>query len=246
MGTLTKFSSRLVRRLGRLHQPFVGAVDLGDLARTTPVSRYFGYDRGTPIDRFYIEDFFDRFSSNIRGRVLEVGDTTYSERFGCGVTQQEVLHLHQNSGATIVADIAETDSLPARAFDCIILPQTLQFIYDIGAAVREVHRALRPAGVVLATVPGISSRGRGEWADRWCWSLTEVSARNLFGQSFAAEDLNIAVYGNVYAATCFLQGLALEEVDKANLKQRDSMYPVIVGVCARRSLESDAPACRSI
>lgn len=233
-GLLRRFTSRLVRRLRRIHQPALGSVDFGDLGHTSPVSRAFGYDRGTPVDRFYIEDFLSRSSGDINGCVLEVADATYSARFGSRITKQDVLHLHEHPAATIVADLTKADALPEQAFDCIVITQTLQFIYDIQAATKQLHRALRPGGVVLATVPGISSRGGGEWAERWCWSLTELSARNLFGEWFPSDAIETSVYGNIYAATCFLQGLALEEVDRDRLLRVDPGYPVIVAIRARR------------
>jgi SAM-dependent methyltransferase len=209
-------------------------VDLGDLARTTPVDGYFGFDRGTPIDRHYIEHFLAERSADIRGRVLEVGDSAYSKRFGSGVTKQDVLHLNAGRGATIVGDIATEGSLPAGAFDCIILVQTLQLIYDLDAAVAELRRALRPGGVVLATFPGISSVDRGEWGGSWCWSLTEHSAKRLFGDAFGADAVEAAAYGNVYAATCFLQGLCVEEIERQWLDRSDDAYPVTITVRAQR------------
>lgn len=212
-------------------------MDFGDLSRVKPVSRSFGYDRGTPVDRFYIENFLSRSSGDIKGRVLEVGEETYSTRFGSEITKQDVLHIHEHPAATIVADLTEPEALPEQAFDCIVITQTLQFIYDIQSATRQLHRALRPGGVVLATVPGISSRGGGEWADSWCWSLTDLSARELFGRFFPSDAIETSVFGNVFAATCFLQGLALEEVDRELLEHVDASYPVIVAVRARRAPE---------
>ena len=46
------------------------------------LSRDFGFDRGTPIDRYYIESFLSTHASDIRGHVLEVADNTYTRRFG--------------------------------------------------------------------------------------------------------------------------------------------------------------------
>jgi SAM-dependent methyltransferase len=207
-------------------------VDLGDLDSTEPVSLEFGYDRGTPIDRFYIERFLGGHCAHIRGRALEVADPSYSERFGSGITHQDVLHIRDEPGATIVGDLSSPDVLPANAFDCILLTQTLQLIYDLPAAVEQLHRALAVGGVVLATVPGVSSIDRYEWGASWFWSLTEASARRLFAAEFGEENVEISCYGNVFAATCFLQGLATEEVDQGKLAVRDAAFPLVLGVRA--------------
>src|SRR6185369_6092934 len=89
-------------------RPPVGLVNFGDLRRLIPMSRVFGFDRGTPVDRHYIEDFLARNANRIRGRALEVGDATYTKRFGGDrVTQADVLHVSEdNPQATIIADLA--------------------------------------------------------------------------------------------------------------------------------------------
>jgi SAM-dependent methyltransferase len=106
------------------------------------------------------------------------------------------------------------------------------------SAVREIHRALRPDGVVLLTVPGISPIDRGEWRDSWHWSLTEVSARRLFNDVFGADHVEVETQGNVFAATAFLHGLALEEVPREKLSTKDLAFPVIVSVRAQKASES--------
>src|SRR4029453_14668409 len=58
----------LPQRLRRLVRP----AWLGTLRRTRPLSNDFGYDRGTPVDRYYIERFLARHQSDVKGRVLEV------------------------------------------------------------------------------------------------------------------------------------------------------------------------------
>lgn len=218
---------------GRAARP-VGRVNLGDLARTRPISSAFGFDRGTPIDRHYIAEFLSANAQAIHGRVLEVGEDLYSKRFGSGITRQDVLHVRDHPGATIVGDLCDPSVLPTGEFDCIILTQTLHLIYDMPGAVRGLAAALRPEGTLLVTVPGVSSIDRGEWGSDWCWGLTRRSASRLFGDVFGVGNIEVKSHGNVYAATCFLHGLAVEEVDSGWLDRRDESYPVIVAVKAIR------------
>ena len=99
--------------------PAVGAVDFGDLRRTAPISRKFGVDRGLPVDRFYIERFLEAEADSIRGQVLEIGEDTYTRRFGGQrVTGNDVLHVTgDNPAATIVADLADAPQVPDGRFD---------------------------------------------------------------------------------------------------------------------------------
>src|SRR3954470_5460427 len=85
------------------------ALDLGDLRRTTPVSDIYGLDRGNPIDRYYGEDFLDRHAPDVRGRVLEINDDRYTQRYGNGkVTKADILHPDDtNPQATVIADLAD-------------------------------------------------------------------------------------------------------------------------------------------
>jgi glycosyltransferase involved in cell wall biosynthesis len=227
---------RWLRRRAASNTPPVGAVNFGDLRRLDPVSRVFGFDRGTPVDRYYIEDFLARNAERIRGRVLEVGDDSYTRRFGGDrVTGRDVLHVsEENPHATIIADLASSDHVPSNAFDCIILTQTLHLIYDVRAAVQTLRRILKPGGVLLATFPGITQIDHFDWGGSWYWAFTALSARRLFGEAFAATNLEVETHGNVLAATAFLQGIALEELRKSELDYNDPDYQVIITVAATK------------
>jgi glycosyltransferase involved in cell wall biosynthesis len=225
---------RLVR--SRHDSPFVGRVRFGDLRRLTPISRQFGFDRGLPIDRHYIESFLHRNRRDIQGRVLEVGDDAYTRRFGSNrVTIRDVLHIDDsNRLATFVGDLTVADHIPSDAFDCIVLTQTLHLIYDVRAAVRTLHRMLKPGGVLLATVPGISQLSDDQWADSWHWAFTERSTRRLFAEVFPEERIETEVQGNVLAAMAFLQGLAASELRREELDHRDLRYQLIITLRAEK------------
>src|SRR3712207_5592488 len=50
--------------------PFGHPVDFGDLRRTRPLSAQWGFDRGLPIDRYYIEGFLSANAADVGGCVL--------------------------------------------------------------------------------------------------------------------------------------------------------------------------------
>jgi glycosyltransferase involved in cell wall biosynthesis len=218
-------------------------VKFGSLRRLRPLSRNFGWDRGgPPIDRCYIEDFLARHADDVSGRVLEVRDDAYTRRFGGDrVERSDVLHpVPGNPAATIVADLADSDgsALPSNAFDCVILTQVLPFIADVGAALRTVHRILRPGGVVLATVPGISQivrRDMDAWGDYW--RFTSLSARRLFEEAFPAGTVEVEAHGNVLAAAAFLYGLSSEELRPDERDHFDPDYEVLIAIRAVKEAE---------
>jgi len=216
------------------YRPPVTWVRFGDLRRTRPISREYGYDRGLPIDRYYIERFLSRHASDFRGRVLEIGDAAYTRRFGGDrVTISDVLHVHEdNPAVTIVGDLTAADHIPSCSFDCFVLTQTLHLIYDVPAALKTAYRILKPGGVVLATVPGISQISSDEWGKTWYWGFTSLSARRLFEEVFRQEDVEVEAHGNVLAATAFLQGLATEELRQDELDYSDREYEMLITIRA--------------
>ena len=229
----------MVNRTKRIFlNPSFGKVNFGDLRSINPISSNFGLDRGLPIDRFYIQQFLQTHADVIKGRVLEIGNNYYTYKYGGKeVLQSDVLHVKAGTPqATIIGDLTQADHIPANTFDCIILTQTLQLIYDFDAAIHTLYRILKPGGFVLATIPGISQNGDKEWRNVWCWSFTAHSARKMFESVFELGTTEVKVYGNVLAATAFLQGLAVEELSPEELTYFDPEYEVLIGVKAQKHL----------
>jgi SAM-dependent methyltransferase len=221
---------RVVLRTMR-REPQLGGVAFGDLRRTRPFSRHFGTDRGGAVDRHYIERFLEMHSGDVRGAVLEIGENTYTHRYGGSrVERSDILHVSDaNRSATIVADLADAPHIPDAAFDCVILTQTLQLIFHVDRAIATLHRILKPGGVLLLTVPGITQIATSsEWGPTWYWSFTERSVRRLLEGSFDPAGVETTVHGNVLAATTQLYGLGAPDLTAAELADTDPDYQVII------------------
>jgi SAM-dependent methyltransferase len=207
---------------------------LGMLHRTEPFSEW-SRSRGTPIDRIYIEEFLAENRAAIRGRVLEVQDTQYTDRFGTGVTQSEVLDIDpSNPRVTVVGDLAAPDGLPVNGLDCFILTQTLQYVSRPGQAIANCHALLRPGGVLLATVPTITRIDTGYEEDIDRWRFTARACRDLFGGVFGESNVTVATQGNLLTAVAFLAGLAAEEFAEADLRRSVPEYQMVVTVRAEK------------
>ena len=207
-----------------------------DIGSVYPVSDFCGDDRGTPIDRYYIERFMEDCSTLVQGNVLEVAENTYSRRYGTGVRTMDVLHYEKGApGATIIGDLTRPATLPAESFDCFICTQTFHVIYKYMDAIRGAWQLLRPGGTLLATLGGIAQVSRYDM-DRWgdYWRFTTLSARMAFEEVFGPSGVTAGYYGNCYAAINMLRGIAVEEVIRAKLDTKDPNYPVLVTVIARK------------
>ena len=205
-------------------------VRLGDLGRTTPIEHHLGRTRGGPIDRYYMERFLGEHRADIRGHALEVGDPGYVNTFGTGAAQVDVLDIDPaNERATIVADVTDLAGVASDQFDCIVLTQVLQLVYDAGSALRALERVLAPGGVLLATVPGIvaTAPGKGDY-----WRFTAFGLRRLADDAFGPGATEVRTYGNVLAAAAFLYGLGQDDVDHTTLDVHDPYYEVLVALRA--------------
>jgi SAM-dependent methyltransferase len=227
------------RRLRPIRAAFVDwrrrrPLDLGDLRRLTPVDENWGFERGTPIDRVYVQQFVGSHSADIRGRVLEIAAPDYASQYPERVDRVDILMASEgNPEATIVADLTDAPTIPSDTFDCAIVTQTLQFIYDIRAALATLHRILTPGGVLLATVPGltkISPIEDGEWGE-W-WHFTGKSTLRLAEEAFGEGQAEVETFGNVLAASGFLYGLAASDLRVEELVAHDPLYEVVVGLRA--------------
>jgi hypothetical protein len=219
---------------GKQALPAKGTVHWGDLRRTTPISQVWGFDRGLPIDRYYIEHFLESSAQDIQGHVLEIQEDRYAHRFGKErIRKLDILDiLPDNPQATIISDLTNSEQIPSNQFHCVIVTQTLQCIYDVKAAIRTLHRLLAPAGVLLATIPGINRTHLTAWNDSWFWAFTSTSVQRLFEEFFPASNLTVRVYGNVLSSIAFLHGLAVEEVTQDELDFSDPDYELVITVRA--------------
>jgi SAM-dependent methyltransferase len=138
-----------------------------------------------------------------------------------------------NRDATIVADLADAPHIPDESFDCIILTQTLQYLYRPDAAVATLHRILRPGGVLLMTVPGITQISvHYEWP--WYWSFTSIPVQRLLGEAFKPERVQCESHGKVLTAASHLYGVSASELTPAELQHVDPNYQVVITARAVR------------
>ena len=227
MGKIRRIVGSLFRR----------PIDFSDQLRTEPISRKFGFDRGCPIDRYYIDSFLKQNQNLITGSVLEIAESTYSKQFGDDIASYEVLHYDDsNKKATIVGDLTKPETLPKERIDCFICTQTLNFIFDVPKAIEGSYKVLKQGGTLLCTVSGISQISRYDM-DRWgdYWRFTDLSIRKLMESVFGEGNVEIVTFGNALAATAFLQGLAIDDLpDTSLLNKKDLGYQITIGIKATK------------
>jgi SAM-dependent methyltransferase len=227
---------RQARRLSnwRRGRRIVAPVRWGSMRRTRPFSARWGSDRGTAIDRVYLNKFFERNSKDMHGRVLEVQGPIFSGRFGSNITETEILDIEpRNMLATIVADLNDSDVLPRESFDCIVAPQTIQYLTQPVTGLKNLYASLKPGGVLLVTAPFIQKIDhKGEGADRL--RLSPLAFKELLEASCIGAEIEVESFGNVLTSIAFLMGISAEEMRPQDFDVFDPAYPMLVTARVRR------------
>jgi hypothetical protein len=220
----------------KLFERLIKPVRWYNLRSVKPISTVFGLNRGTPIDRYYIEKFLAANRDLIKGRVLEISDNTYTKKFGGPDVTSDILHYSKdNHAATIIGDLTKPETLPANSMDCFICTQTFNFIYDFQSAIKGTHYLLKDGGTLLATMAGlcqISQYDMERWGD--FWRFTSRSATEAFGNVFGKENIKVGHHGNVLASVGLLHGVSLEELTPQELDVVDPTYQIVITVTATK------------
>lgn len=214
-----------------LLSPSPRTLSFGDLLRSHPACPYFGYSRGTPIDRFYLDEFIKAHRAGIRGRTLEIGGTPASRaRYGLSEVDEFVtVDGSASVGADVVGDVEDIATFPSCSFDSILAFYVLEHCEHPERVISNVHEWLKPGGTFFCVVPNTQ---RVHAAPKDYWRILPDGLASLF-RRFA--DQRIEVHGNLATCIATLSGIAVEEVPRHLLGERDSRYPVTTGVLARKA-----------
>jgi len=194
-----------------------------------PISKKYGFDRGEPIDRFWIEEFLQSHKSQVTGRCIEITDNSYTQQFGTNVTKSDVLDINpKNKKANIIGDLRNLKNIRANTYDCVILTHVIGIVDDVSAVASECYRILKPGGSLLLT----SSCFSPDFDQKGFWRFTPRSIEYIFGKYFLSSKMQLKTYGNVLAGQAFWVGLAQEDLSPKQIKYNDPTFPCIVTLAA--------------
>ena len=207
----------------------------GNLRRTRPFSTAYGSDRGTPIDRYYLHKFLDSNRKSITGRVLEVQVPSYTKRFGEDVHESHTVDINPAFPATYTCDLADAAQIPSDYYDCFLVPNTFQHIFDLHPALRTMLRVVKPGGVLLASAAGLLPLipDGGDY-----WHLTSQGWRLVLAGEWPGCEVSVEAHGNCLAAAAAMYGLAQEELSPAELDVHDPRYEVLTTIRCRKPLQA--------
>lgn len=190
------------------------------------------FARGKPVHRYYVEQFLRAHAGDIHGHCLEFQEDSYTSRFGgAGMAQLDILHKERDSRApqaTLYADLTRDNDIPSAAFDCIICTYVLHSINDLPKFVQELHRILRPGGVLFVAVPDITV-SYPEFPE--LWRFTPLGLTRLLETAFGPGNVQARGYGNSLTCAGEIRGLAVLDFSPAELEYHDPRFGLVT--CAR-------------
>lgn len=199
-----------------------------------------GRQQGTPIVRYYWENFLLAHQRDVHGHALEVGTTHTILRIGAQrVMHADAIDLTEHSPEiNVVADLSRADHLPSDRYDCFLNQFTMHLIYDVRAALYHSIRILKPGGTLLINFPCVDyyfanglDMGTGEPLHMYWW-FTPIQVETLLRQAgLGAEDYRLEIYGNLLARTAYQINMPAEELTPAELAYHDPGHPLLI--CAR-------------
>lgn len=202
--------------------PRPGTVRFGDLRRLRPWCSNFGATRGTPIDRYYLSHFVSTIRGNVRGDVLEVGGVSANRQvyqFG-DVRSYTAMDAAKAEGVNVVGDLLAPHVFEENSFDVILNFNVLEHVRAPWQAVMNMHRWLRPGGMIGTMVPSLQ---RVHLVPNDYWRMLPAAVDSLHS---AFDARKLSVYGNALAGIAALMGLAAEELETFELEAVEPDYPV--------------------
>ena len=113
---------------------------------------------GYSLRRYFVDEFHFRYVPDLRpgSLVLDLGGNRVGKRGSFNVEGYDLQVIYANLSVEKVPDVrTEASSLPFRqnVFDGIICSELLEHVSSPPAVLRDIHRVLRPEGLLLICVP---------------------------------------------------------------------------------------------
>lgn len=203
-----------------------------------------GKSEGLSTIRYYWADFLEQHQRDVRGHVLEIGETATVRAYGGdAITQADALDLAPHSPEVrVVADLSRADHVEGAVYDCFINQFTTCVIYDIDAALYHAIRLLKPGGVLLINFwcvdfylhrgldMGTAPSGYPPlYMHHW---FTPINVHDRLRRLGLGEaDYQLTIYGNLLTRMAFLLNIPAQEYTEHELATVDPGQPLLI--CAR-------------
>ena len=224
-----KQSLEYLETLGLL-SPAINTIDWGDLRRRFPLCNLFGFTRGTPIDRYYLDKFISEIRPQVAGTVLEVGGVLQNRELYqfSKATEYHTLDIAANPGVTSVGDVHDPATFKPESLDAVVIFNVLEHCHNPWVVVQNIYIWLKVGGKCFCMVP---SAQRLHDIPGDYWRPLPDGMQQLF-QDYRQKKLY--VYGNPLTVVANFMGISAEELSSDELDDFHPDYPVITCIVAMK------------
>jgi SAM-dependent methyltransferase len=210
--------------------PPCGAVDWGSLRRLHPICKRFGFSRGTPIDRYYLDKFVAQIRNRVVGATVEIGGARQNRELYrlTNVSEYTAIDAEAHDYVDVVGDAHDSSLLAPDSADSILAFNVLEHCADPWLVARNMHRWLRTGGCAFCMVPNAQ---RVHNFPRDYWRPLPDGVNWLF-RDFGSRELS--QYGNPTSVIASQLGIAAEELTQAELDAQHPDYPVATCIVATK------------
>jgi len=210
--------------------PPVGELNWGDLRRLVPICARFGFSRGAPIDRYYLDQFIHKIRPIVLGDVVEIGgkDSNRAAYQFDHATQYRGFDMFGDPDISLVGDAHDPQALPEGQLDTIIAFNVLEHCPKPWLVIDNMRRWLKPGGMAIVMVPSCQRLHR---MPEDYWRPMPAALGHLFS---TWSDPELHVYGNPLTTIAAMMGISVGELSAAELDAFHPDYPVATCVIAKK------------
>ena len=202
-----------------------------------PLTRNFGFYRGTPLDRYFINNWVNDFLNDLdpknRLKGLEIGGFDYlvpnSKLYISNeLVPQNKFKKYENSLCIDLNKPIKKKLNINEKFDFIIFTQVLHVLKNDINGLEIIKNLLKKDGLIIGSVAGTINPISIYDYERWgCYrGYSDQGLRSLFDT--VGLNCSIKTIGNFGLAYEFLNGSVIEDIDQELLNENDKLFQVLL------------------
>lgn len=96
------------------------------------------------------------FDGTIGEMLMRRGNSVY----GVDASAQAIAHARRKGVIASLANLEEPLELKSERFDAVIAGEIIEHVYHVGQFLSEIHRVLKPGGILALPTPNLAAFGR--------------------------------------------------------------------------------------
>lgn len=201
-----------------------------------PLTRNFGFYRGTPIDRYFINkwiyDFLDEIDSGNKLKGIEIGGFDYlkynSKKYLANeLVPKRELKKSKDSLCINLNEPINKDFKLKEKYDFVICTQVLHVLENDINGLRIIYKLLKKGGLIIGSTAGTINPISIYDYKRWgCYrGYSDQGLKSILEKT--GFECQIETFGNFALAYEILNGAVVEDIDQSLFKENDEIFQIL-------------------